>query len=173
MKIFDVERIPTHGGSVRIYIAKIDAQHTISPYVNQLAVLEKQQKLHSLKTYQQFAKRVEKNKLALMNLLKRIKKSNKQIVGYGAPAKGNTLLNYFGITTKHLDYIADDSEFKQGLYTPGTHIPVVSPNKLTHPLPDYILILAWNFANALIEKYALLQKKGVKFIVSVPEPRII
>ena len=140
---------------------------------NYVFVLEKKQKLNQLSTYSQFAKRVEKNKKKLSQLLDNIRQENKIIVGYGAPAKGNTLLNYFGITTKHLDYIIDDSVYKQGLLTPGAHIPVVSPTQLTKQLPDYILILAWNFAESIIQKYSYLKKKGLKFIVPVPSPKII
>lgn len=173
MILFDVERIPTHGGSIRIYVAKTGSGYIQSERVRKLLILEEEQKLHQLSTYLQFAQRIEKNKQELKQLLSKLKKSNKTIIGFGAPAKGNTLLNYFEINGRYLDYIVDDSVYKQGLFTPGTHIPVVSPQKLTAKLPDYILILAWNFTKSILDKYKRLQKLGVKFIVPVPKPQII
>lgn len=173
MRVFDVVRVATHGGSLRVFVKKYRAKYKISPNVQKLLMLEKLRKLNLLSTYHEFAKRVEKNKFTLIKLLNKLKKINQTIAGYGAPAKGNTLLNYFGITTKYLDYIVDDSVYKQKLYTPGTRIPVVSPKELDLNPPDYILILAWNFSEAIIKKYTDLKNQGVKFIIPVPKPQII
>lgn len=173
LRIFDVERVASHGGSLRIYVTKQSSIHKISPNVKKLLLLEKKRKLHLLGTYRLFAKRVEQNKVKLLKLMNKLKSMKKSIVGYGAPAKGNTLLNYFEIKANFLDYIVDDSVFKQGLYTPGAHISVVSPSVLEKYKPDYILILAWNFAESIVKKYSYLKKKGVKFILPMPEPKII
>jgi hypothetical protein len=108
-----------------------------------------------------------------LDILRKIKKEGKRIVGYGAPAKGNTLLNYFEIGPDILDHITDTTESKQGTYTPGRHIPVVSPQKLLENEPDYILLLSWNYADAILEKEKALREKGVKFIIPVPEPKIV
>ena len=139
--------------------------------------MQKQEKglgLDHEKTYLDFAQKIEKNKLELVRLLQQLKAEGKMIVGYGAPAKGNTLLNYFGINTKLVDYIVDDSPLKQGLYTPGTHIPVVGREKLfASPRPDYVLLLAWNFADSIIEKLSSFSEGGGRFVVPVPTPAIV
>lgn len=173
MRVLDVERVTTHGGSLRIFVTKKEAKHKLSLRVKSLLELEKIHKVNQLSTYRRFAKRIKVNKNALLKLLSKLKRSGNRIVGYGAPAKGNTLLNYFGIGTKYLDYIVEDSPYKQGLFTPGTHIPVVAPIKLEGTLPNYIFILAWNFADTIMHKYAHLKTRGVKFIIPVPTPQII
>ena len=129
--------------------------------------------LNKLETYKKFASKIETNKKKLTNLLKKIKAESKTIVGYGAPAKGNTLLNYFKIGPEILDYIVDDSEYKQGLYTPGTHIIVAPFSKIAETKPDYILILAWNFAQPLMDKLADFKKGGGSFIIPVPDAHIV
>lgn len=172
MKIFDVQRIDSHGGSIRVFIAKKESTFEITSSVSKLVISEKTLNLDHIKIYIEFAKKIEKNKIKLLKLLNQLKRQNKKIIGYGAPAKGNTLLNYFQIDHKILDYIADDSEYKQGLYTPGTHIPVLSPKKISQQEPDYILILAWNFAESIIKKYRQFYQRGGKFIIPVPEPYI-
>src|SRR3989344_7791271 len=153
MAIFDVEKVPTHGGSIRVFVKKISSKYKISDSVQKMIKDEIKRGLGKEKTYLAFSENVEKNKKTLISLLKNLKSQGKIIVGYGAPAKGNTLLNYFGIDTKFLHYIVDDSPLKQGLYTPGTHIPVVPSETLSkNPKPEYILILAWNFAESIMEK---------------------
>ncbi|KKR88176.1 MAG: NDP-hexose 3-C-methyltransferase [Candidatus Woesebacteria bacterium GW2011_GWB1_41_10] len=171
MTIFDVEKVPTHGGSIRVFVKKISSKYKISDSVQKMIKDEIKRGLGKEKTYLAFSENVEKNKKTLISLLKNLKSQGKIIVGYGAPAKGNTLLNYFGIDTKFLHYIVDDSPLKQGLYTPGTHIPVVPSETLSkNPKPDYILILAWNFAESIMEKLSEYAKGGGKFIIPVPEP---
>ena len=174
MKIFDVIRTSSHGGSIRVFVKKIDGKNPLNPSVANFIEEETLKGLGEEKTYLDFAKKIEKNKKELLDLLKDIKNRGKTIVGYGAPAKGNTLLNYFNITTKVLDYIIDDSPLKQGLFTPGTHIPVYSSQKMNKgKIPDYIFILAWNFAQPIMEKLSLFSEQGGKFIVPVPTPKIV
>lgn len=117
-----------------------------------------------MKTYVNFAKKVERNKNELRDLLLKLKGENKKIVGYEATTKGNILLNYFKINNQILDFIVDDSPLKQGLYTPGTHIPIFSPSKLKEGMPNFILLLAWNYADSILKKEEKLRKKGVNLL---------
>lgn len=173
MKVFDVEETKSHGGSIRVFAAREKSPFRISKSVSDLMKKESKLGLDDLKTYQSFAQRIKKNKTELKKLLNKIKKTGKKIAGFGAPAKGNTLLNYFKIGTETLDYIVDDSISKQGLFTPGMHIPVVSPSKVLKRRPDYIFILAWNFAEPIMLKLADYKKSGGRFIIPVPKPKII
>lgn len=173
MKIFDVMKVASHGGSIRVFVKLSSAKHKISNSVKNLVNNERKIGIHSIQTYLDFAKKIRKNKANLIKLLNELKVKGKIIAGYGAPAKGNTLLNYFGIGKDILDYIVDDSPLKQGLYAPGTRIPIVSAKKLFTDRPDYILILAWNYADPIIQKLSYLKEKGVGFIIPVPEPTII
>lgn len=173
MTVFDVQKVETHGGSIRVYVKKREASYPVQREVDKFLKREKDMRLADANTYEKFANKILENKARLTALLTKIKLQNKKIVGFGAPAKGNTLLNYFKIGTDILDYIIDDSPFKQGLYTPGTHIPVFSHQELKKDNPDYILILAWNFASSIIERFSYFLKKGGKFIIPVPQPRII
>ena len=170
LRIVDVEFIPTHGQSLRVYVAKGgDVQKTVSD------VLEKERNLGLDKraTFEAFAEKVERNKQDIVSNIARLKKEGKCVVGYGAPAKGNTLLNYCGIGAESIDYIADATPFKQGLFTPGMHIPVVPIEKLRADAPEYILLLAWNYAPHILEKEKALRESGIKFIIPVPEVRIV
>lgn len=173
MTVFDVQKVSSHGGSMRVFIKKNEGKHEIQKSVKQFVDNERQKGLNKLNTYFDFADAVLQNKVSLTKLLAQLKSKSKKIVGYGAPAKGNTMLNYFKIGNDILDYIIDDSPLKQGLFTPGTRIPVYSPKHLQKEKPDYIFILAWNFAESIMSKYSYLTKDGVKFIVPVPKPRII
>ena len=173
MSIFDVRRVDSHGCSIRVFIKNMDSKQRIKKSVNNLIKLERKLKLDKLETYIEFAHKIEENKQRLILLLKKIKADKKTIVGYGAAAKANTLLNYFNIDQNTLDYIVDDSPLKQNLYTPGTHIPVVSSRRLLSDKPDYILILAWNFADSIIKRYLSYKKRGGHFILPVPKPQII
>lgn len=172
MEIFDAMKVSSHGGSLRVYIQKNGGPHTISPEVGKFLKQETDLGLNKAQTYLDYAKRIEINKQKLSQILKSLKAQGKKIVGYGAPAKGNTLLIHFGIDNKILDYIVDDSPYKQGLYTPRTHIPVVPSSQILDDKPDYILILAWNFAESIINKLSDYQKSGGSFIIPVPEPKV-
>ncbi len=169
LKIFDVKLIPIHGQSLQVYIAK---SHEVSEKVEKFLQKEKSLGLHDLQTYLDFDQRVKENKKELKNLLLKLKEENKKIVGYGASAKGNILLNYFQINNKILDFIVDESPLKQGLYAPGTHIPIYSSDRLKENQPDYLLLLAWNYAKSIFKKEQKLKDKGVKFIIPVPEVKI-
>ena len=173
MEVFDVKKVDSHGGSLRVYIKKIGSNHKIQKSVEQYVENEIKLGLDNINTYLNFANKIEKNRKKLTTLMKKIKSQGKTIVGYGAPAKGNTLLNYFKIGPEILEYIVDDSEYKQNLYTPGTHIPVTHPGRIFQTNPDYILILAWNFAPSIMEKIKEYKINGGYFIVPVPEPKII
>lgn len=173
MTVFHVEKVPVHGGTIRVYVKKDTGKFAIDKSVKSFTAQEKKRKLKDTKTYLDYAKKVYENKVKLLLLLKKIKAQGKSIAAYGAPAKGNTLLNYFSIGTETLDFVIDDSEFKQGLYTPGKHIPVVPSKQLYDKKPDYILILAWNFAESIMNTHKLYKEKGGKFILPVPNPKII
>lgn len=173
MKIFNVEKVAVHGGTIRVFVEKQNGSYKIEKRVQNFLNQEKQMKLADIKTYYKFAKKINENKVQLIALLTKLKNKNKRIAGYGAPAKGNTLLNYFGIGSEILDYIVDDSPWKQGLYTPGKRIPVVSPERLYEDKVDYLLILAWNFADSIMKMHGKFKENGGKFIVPVPKPEIV
>lgn len=173
MHVFDIERTSSHGGSIRVFVQMKGGVYTESEHVRQFCVREEAQGLYAEAPYQAFAERVEKNKRELLSLLGALQKDGRIIAGYGAPAKGNTLLNYFGITKDMVMYIVDDSSWKQGCLTPGMHIPVVASDEIQKRRPDYILILAWNFAEPIMEKLNWFSASGGKFIVPVPVPHII
>ena len=173
MKIIDVWETGSHGGSIRVFVSKVESKRKINPSVKKLLKKEEKLGLDNLDTYIKFANRIKQNKKELTALLKALKKKGVKIAGFGAPAKGNTLLNYFKIGNETLDYIVDDSTYKQSLLTPGTHIPVVSPKILEKDKPDYIFILAWNFAQPIMEKLTKFKADGGRFIIPVPKPHII
>lgn len=173
MQIFDAKKVDSHGGSLRVYVQKQGGQKKVQDSV--VAFIDKERKLglDNINTYLKFGKKIETNKKKLIKLLKKLKSQNKTLVGYGAPAKGNTLLNFYNIGPQILDYIVDDSEYKQGLYTPGTHILVVPFKEIAETKPDYIFILAWNFAAPLMDKLSDFKKAGGHFIIPVPQAKII
>lgn len=173
MKIVDVARVASHGGSLRVFAKLRSAASTPSPAVRTLLSLERRKRLHEEQTYREYELRVMTNRAKLLELLTSLKRGGKRIAGYGAPAKGNTLLNFFSIGKELLDYIVDDSPHKQGRSTPGKRIPVVSSKKLTDDPPDYLLILAWNFADSIMKKNESFRKGGGRFIIPIPTPRII
>lgn len=172
MEVFDVRKVTVHGGTIRVFISK-KGVYRKEKSVAKFLSLEKKWKLQEKETYLQFEDKVLENKIKLLALLRKIKSENKKIIGYGAPAKGNTLLNYFSIGQEFLDYIVDDSSWKQGLYSPGKRIPVVSSKVLANDKVDYILILAWNFAESIMANNKEFARKGGKFIIPVPKPIIV
>ncbi|MGA2368129.1 MAG: class I SAM-dependent methyltransferase [Dehalococcoidia bacterium] len=171
MQIIDVERLEVHGGSIRIYVSK--GEKKTEAAVDSLIRSESQSGFDRIDTYGKFAQRVNRIRDGLVTLLKSLKIQGKSIVGYGAPAKGNTLLNYCKIGTETLDYIADTTDFKQGCFSPGSHIPVISFDGFYANPPDYALLLAWNYADAILNKEWSYRQSGGKFIVPIPEPKII
>lgn len=170
MTVFDVEVVPMQGKSLRVYAAK---NRQVSSRVTELLAEEKQSHLTEESTFLKFGERVEKNKKKLKALLSDLKKEGKKVVGYGAPAKSTTLLNYYSIGPETISYIVDSTPLKQGLYTPGTHIPIFPPEYIHKAPLDYVVIFAWNFKDAILEKEKDLIKKGVKFVITVPDLKII
>lgn len=173
MRVFDVDYVKAHGGSIRVFVARTSSKHTIRQSVGRFLAKEKKLRVGDEKTYQKYQSAIMENRVRLLSLLAPLVSSGKKIVGYGAPAKGNTLLNYFNIGTDTIRYIVDDSTWKQGLYTPGKRIPVVSPSVISKDKPDYMLILAWNFAESIMAKNQEFKKNGGKFIIPVPRPVIV
>ena len=172
LTLFDVEEISTHGGSLRIYGKHDDALPNISERVNHLRVKEIEAGLDKLETYLTFGEKVKETKRKLLSFLIDAKSQGKKIVGYGAPAKGNTLLNYCGISTDFIDYTVDRSPYKQGLFLPGTHIPILHPDKIRETQPDYLLILPWNLKEEIMTQMAFILEWGGKFVVPIPEVQV-
>lgn len=173
MEIFDIQKQPVHGGSIRVFVKNKEGRHPIRSSVAAYLRKERALALYEPKTWQVFAKKILNNKALLVRLLTALKLKGKTIAAYGAPAKGNTLLNYFGIGKEIIDFVVDDSPWKQGLYTPGTHIPVVSSEVLYQKKPDYLLILAWNFASSIIDNNKKYSDAGGKFIIPVSRPHVV
>lgn len=171
LEIFDVERISIHGGSLRIYVGHGGEQRT--DRAANLAAHEENKGLTEHAYYADFAGRVTALKEKLISTLARLKADDMRIVGYGASAKGATLLNTFGIGAKLLDFIADRSSVKQGKFAPGTHLPIVNPDVLLEQQPDYALLLTWNFADEILEQQKEYRSRGGKFIIPVPDVQIV
>jgi SAM-dependent methyltransferase len=170
MRIFDVEELWTHGGSLRIYACHAgDATRLTEPSVSELVRRERDAGLCRLETYADFADHVRATKRKLLSFLIEAKSCGKSIAGYGAPGKGNTLLNYCGIRTDFLDYTVDRNPYKHGKYLPGSHIPIFPPQRISETKPDYVLILPWNFKDEITSQLAHIRSWGAKFVVPIPE----
>ncbi len=173
LTLFDVEELPTHGGSLRIYARHAeDVSRPLAPAVAALRAREETFGIPQMDTYLAFAEQVKETKRKLLDFLIATKRRGKSVVGYGAPGKGNTLLNYCGIRTDFLDYTVDRNPYKQGKYLPGTHIPIFAPDKIRETRPDYLLILPWNFKEEIMQQMADIREWGGKFVVPIPETRI-
>jgi len=174
LEIFDVDELHTHGGSLRIYAKHLtDQTHDLSPRVAEMLDKERKSGLLNPDTYKQFRMKVEATKRALLQCLISAKNEGKTIVGYGAPAKGNTLLNYSGIRTDFLDYTVDANPHKQNLFLPGTHIPIKHPDQIRIDEPDYILILPWNIKEEIMDQLSFIRTWGGKFIIPIPRLEVI
>ncbi|MCL4418675.1 class I SAM-dependent methyltransferase [Patescibacteria group bacterium] len=173
MEIFDVEKVDAHGGSIRIFVKKKEGKFKKSDRVDIFLKMEKKAKISNISTYLNYVNEILENRKLLISLLSNLKLKGARIAAYGAPAKGNTLLNFFSIGSEILDYIVDDSVWKQGLYSPGKRIPIVSSKFLYKDKPDYLLILAWNFASSIMKNHEKFKKTGGRFIIPVPVPKII
>lgn len=172
--LFDIEEIPTHGGSIRVYMRHVeDLSKTVTQTVVDLRNRELDAGLDRMETYGNFAKAVIESKRALLELLIRLRREGKSVAGYGAPGKGNTLLNYCGIRTDFLDFTVDRNTYKQGRFLPGTHIPIHPVEFLKERRPDYILILPWNLRDEIVAQLAYAREWGAKFIVPIPVARIL
>jgi len=172
--LFDVEELPTHGGSLRIYGKHADnARLPVSEGVAALRRGEMDDGLLSLESYRGFDERVKSTKRKLLAFLIDAKQRGKKVVGYGAPGKGNTLLNYCGIRTDFLDFTVDANPYKQGKYTPGTRIPILAPEAIRTARPDYVLILPWNLKDEISQQAAYIAEWGGKFVVPIPEVQVL
>jgi len=173
LTLFDVEEIPTHGGSLRIYGRHAeDGSKPVGGRVEDLRGREEAEGFTRVDHYAPFAEKVKETKRRLLEFLIDARRAGKSIAGYGAPGKGNTLLNYCGIRTDFLDYTVDRSPYKQGKYTPGTRIPIHAPERIRETRPDYLLILPWNLKDEIIGQMAYIREWGGKFVVPIPEVKV-
>jgi 2-polyprenyl-3-methyl-5-hydroxy-6-metoxy-1,4-benzoquinol methylase len=174
LRIFDVDRLSTHGGSLRIYATheasnRWDEQASVAT----LLAEERQAGLNDIASYSNFSEQVNRTKLDLLKFLIDIKRAGKKVVGYGAPAKGNTLLNFCGIRNDILDFTVDKSPQKQGMFLPGTHVPIATPEKIFETKPDYVLILPWNLRDEIAKQMSGIAAWGGKFVVPIPRVRVL
>jgi SAM-dependent methyltransferase len=170
MTLFDVEELPTHGGSLRIYARHSDdLSKPVSDRVTELRNREEADGFTTLDRYTNFDEQVRETKRKLLDFLINAKREGKTVAGYGAPGKGNTLLNYCGIRTDFLDYTVDRNPYKHGKFLPGTHIPIYPPSKIQETKPDYVLILPWNFKDEIMEQMSCIREWGGQFVVPIPE----
>jgi SAM-dependent methyltransferase len=174
MTIFDVEELWTHGGSLRIHARHAaDEFRPVSERVHELRAREEAAGFRDVAMYARFEEQVRETKRKLLELLIEAKRAGKTVVGYGAPGKGNTMLNYCGIRQDFIDFTVDRNPYKHGRYLPGTHIPIHPPEKIDEVRPDYILILPWNFKDEILEQLAYAREWGAKFIVAIPEATVL
>lgn len=173
LTILDVEELPTHGGSLRIYAKHTeDGTRLVNGRTKELLRREEVAGLTQMGTYSAFSEQVKETKRKLLEFLIRVKREGKTVCGYGAPGKGNTLLNYCGIRTDFLDYTVDRNPYKHGKFTPGTHIPIFPPDRIRETRPDYLFILPWNFREEIMKQMSYIRDWGGQFIVPIPEVRI-
>lgn len=173
LEIFDIERVPfgASGPAIRVFSRKMDKNKKPMPSIAKTLAFEREWGIHKLGRYQDYAQKVESIKTEVLALLKKLKASGARVGGYGAPAKGNTMLNYLGLTEKDLDSIAETNALKSGCVTPGSHIPIVTEEEFIRRMPPYALLLAWNYVDFFLEKSDYI-KKGGRFIVPLPHPRL-
>jgi hypothetical protein len=173
LRVFDVEQIPTHGGSLRVFGCHQDDERVDTESVNKVLAEEVENGLQDLKTYQHFQYKADKVKNSLLAFLIEVKLAGKSVAAYGAAAKGNTLMNYGGVKPDLISFICDAATAKQKKFMPGSHIPILAPKALREMKPDFILILPWNIANEVVSANEFVREWGGKFVVAVPELKIL
>jgi hypothetical protein len=174
LRLFDVDELPTHGGSLRIYARhENDASKPVTPKVEELKKREKDKGYRDLALYRSFGEKVKETKRNILEFLIQAKREGKSIAGYGAPAKGNTLLNYCGIGTDFIDYTVDRSPHKQEHFLPGTRIPIYHPDKIKETKPDYLLILPWNIKEEIMSQMSHIREWGGRFVVHIPKIEVL
>ena len=173
MTLFDVEELPTHGGSLRIYARHVENETlSITDRARELRQREVNAGFAKMEHYSAFGEQVKETKRKILEFLIAAKREGKSVAGYGAPGKGNTLLNYCGIRTDFLDYTVDRNPYKHGKFLPGTHIPIFSPDKIWETKPDYVFILPWNFKDEIMIQMAGIKEWGGRFVVPIPEVKV-
>ena len=173
LRVFDVEQLSTHGGSLRVYLSRADSGYAISPSVDALLAHEREIGFEDLTSYTRFATRVYHTKRQLLSFLIECKEKGAKVCGYGAPGKGNTLLNYCGIGTDFLDFTVDRNPYKHGRFTPGMHIPIYPVSAIDDARPDYLLILPWNLRHEIVEQMRYVGDWGCKIVVPIPTVEVI
>jgi SAM-dependent methyltransferase len=168
--INNLRKIPIHGGSLRLFI---ESEESVDQEVENILAEENSSRMNKIDYYLDFTRQVENLKVKLKELLQSIKKKGQRIAAYGAAAKGTMMINYVDIGTDLIDFVVDRNTYKHGKYMPGKHIPIFQTEKLIEEMPDYVLILAWNFADEIMQQQALYQQRGGRFIIPVPEPKIV
>jgi len=173
MKVFDVEELSTHGGSLRVYASRVEnTTHQVQPSVARLIEVEKKAGLASPEGYERFAERVKETKFAFVEFLLAAARQGKKVAGYGAPGKSATLLHYCGIGRDLIEYTVDRSPHKQGRFLPGSHIPIYHPDRIRETKPDYVVILPWNLKDEIMEQLQYIREWGGRFVVPIPEVTI-
>jgi hypothetical protein len=173
LEVYDVEEIWTHGGSLRVYAQHSGGPHGRGAAVEKLLAREEAGGLRSAERYARFADDVKESKRALLDLLIRLRREGKRVAGYGAPGKGNTLLNYCGIRTDLIDYTVDRNPYKHGRYTPGTHIPIFPPERIAETRPDYVVVLPWNLVDEISRQLEYIRDWGGQLIVPIPIATVV
>jgi hypothetical protein len=173
LKVFDVEELATHGGSLRVYLCHLENDQPRAKRVDALLQQERDAKLDRMETYTTFAEATQRTKRRLLAFLIQIKELGHSICAYGAPGKGNTLLNYCGIGTDFIDFAVDRNPYKHGRFTPGMHIPIKPISEIERLRPDYVLILPWNLKGEIISQMKGIGSWGGKFIIPIPEVSVL
>ena len=172
LRVFDVEELASHGGSLRLYACLEGSSHPTTDRIEELGRREDAAGYRTLEPYASFRAGVEETKRALLDFLIQARREGRSVAGYGAPGKGNTLLNYCGIRTDLMDFTVDRNPYKQGLFLPGTHIPILEPEALARSRPDYILILPWNLRSEIVTQLEYARDWGARFVVAIPRLEI-
>jgi 2-polyprenyl-3-methyl-5-hydroxy-6-metoxy-1,4-benzoquinol methylase len=173
LKMFDVEELPTHGGSIRVFACHAENKRSVEKRVETMRTLERERGLEDMAAYRAFEEQVKETKRAFLEFLVQAKREKKKIVGYGAAAKGNTLLNYCGVRGDFVDYVVDKNPYKQNRFLPGTHIPVYGPERIAETKPDYVLILPWNIKDEVMEQMKGVRAWGGMFVVAIPRVTVM